>query len=368
GIELQEVRASLLAEASVGAASDVSAKSLEEMVKAFHTRVESWHVCEAAHLIPLVEDATGNLDAATQNAALELIVDARRSEDEDDDWMTGEASKVSVKSSDVVIGSKRKREEMASQDDLQPPRHRSPIWHEINDIRIDLPSSHHKSIRTHEALVEAVTVEKRLQEGQATELLDNLRSHLITSYGLVKKRLDVKGQGLSTRAQAHANRKYKAIRLAATAYRCTRAALLKLGMPEDHVSFKALQREDVRAFTVMTAEQELGDSKKAPSWIWENLEFVNTQGEGKVKEYFEDAICVHWFRSSALRSRWDEEQRLLLEEMARTVRFFMYYEQKWKREAVGHDKTGMVGYAAYAQRQSYRMIYNETIHDVTRFI
>ncbi len=61
-------------------------------------------------------------------------------------------------------------------------------------------------------------------------------------------------------------------------------------MPEDHVSSKALRREDVSAFTVMTAEPELGDRKKALSWIWENLEFVNTHGEGKVKEYFEDGM------------------------------------------------------------------------------
>ncbi|PSR99299.1 hypothetical protein PHLCEN_2v4158 [Hermanssonia centrifuga] len=54
--------------------------------------------------------------------------------------------------------------------------------------------------------------------------------------------------------------------------------------------FRKLRKEDVKAFTVLAEKQLLGNSKKSLLWIWENLEFIDVQGEGTVKEYFKKGM------------------------------------------------------------------------------
>ncbi len=127
----------------------------------------------------------------------------------------------------------------------------------------------------------AVEIERRLREIEAQDSLDDLRTQLITSYGLQAKKKDVRGQRRTTRAYGAIQRKWKSIQAAAAAYRRTRTALLALGMSESDPRFRILKKEDVKAFTVFSADQQLGDSKKCvkPSWIWEDLSFVDAQGD-----------------------------------------------------------------------------------------
>ncbi len=49
---------------------------------------------------------------------------------------------------------------------------------------------------------------------------------------------------------------------------------------------------------------------------------------------------VHWFRTSALCKRWWEEEKLLREEMCRTVRFFVFYRTWWSARA---DRENVLG-------------------------
>ena len=60
------------------------------------------------------------------------------------------------------------------------------------------------------------------------------------------------------------------------------------------------------------------------------------------------ASRVNWFRTSALRSRWWEEEYLLAEEMRRTVRFFKWHKTDWEfiaQEREAQERYGEAGYA-----------------------
>ena len=63
------------------------------------------------------------------------------------------------------------------------------------------------------------------------------------------------------------------------------------------------------------------------------------------------AIKVHWFRMSALQSRWWEEAEVVKEEMCRTVRFFKFHEDVWLQR--GEDdlvQEEFGGRGAYARK------------------
>ena len=59
---------------------------------------------------------------------------------------------------------------------------------------------------------------------------------------------------------------------------------------------------------------------------------------------------MHWFRSRALCARWNEEIRLLIEEMRRTIRFFAHFRRHWTTIADGYELEGESGPAAHARK------------------
>lgn len=62
------------------------------------------------------------------------------------------------------------------------------------------------------------------------------------------------------------------------------------------------------------------------------------------------AIKVHWFRMSALSSRWWEEDGTVIEEMRRSVRYFKCEEDMWLRKGEEAEERGEDGAAAYARK------------------
>ena len=61
------------------------------------------------------------------------------------------------------------------------------------------------------------------------------------------------------------------------------------------------------------------------------------------------AIKVHWFRTSATKSRWAEEKGIVCEEMKRVVRSFKFNHHRWLKR--GHElEAKSLGGAAYARK------------------
>ncbi len=277
----------MLLELDVGANSDVSMKTLQDLRSNWERDVESWRGRDAIYLTPLVQEAVKALDERSRTTALqsgaergslEAFTNGAADPDSSDD------EKANRPTSKPASGSKRKR----GTSGRKPEKARPAMASELLAMRIDLPSSLHPIIRKHPAMKAAVDMEMGLREHQATDALDDLRTQLITSAGMRQKKQEVSGQIRTTRAAGAIIRKNKAVQAAAASYRRARSALLALGMSNEDEEFRELKKEDVKAFTVLAEEQMLGDSKKFPSWIWENLEFIDARGEGTVKQYFEE--------------------------------------------------------------------------------
>lgn len=156
---------------------------------------------------------------------------------------------------------------------------------------IDLPSDYPEAILKHESMRGLVGIELTLREGEATDALYDLRVALITKMAAVHGKKAVKGQKANTRATQMIRRRQKAVTNAARRYRRVRCRMLALGMRNDDETFKPLELGDVRALKVYTHQEELGDSKKRPSWIWSNFDYRVTTSNEAAHEFMEDREC-----------------------------------------------------------------------------
>ncbi|EKM51133.1 uncharacterized protein PHACADRAFT_199966 [Phanerochaete carnosa HHB-10118-sp] len=215
-------------------------------------------------------------------------------------------------------------------------------------------------------MASAVEIKITLCVGQANDALNTLRTQLIMSYTFrnrVAKRDKQVAEGhvMAMRSKSGIYSKERSVHNAANEYRRTYQALVTLRYNNEEQQLKPLEDKDVRPFDISMDNQELGQSKRQPSWIWDELEFFDTT---KVSENFESYaeegkyrrvyfIKVHWFRMSALKARWEEEVVVIHEEMARTVRFFKFHQHFWLDVGEKHDESGMRGHGAYARKQAY---------------
>lgn len=305
---------------------------MSEVREGFLTRVESWRKRAEVVLAPLVNEAAASLNASEMEAAatalLTLAKDAQVDE-EVEGWTPEDAvpqEPVSGTVNDEEDGRKQKPKGKGKgrvgrprkEEAVYPPlttltpsvlssyveaspaamkrkretvdagkreARRNDAWHEVNAVLIELPSSHDPLIRDHTAMRAAALIEKSVREVDAAKKLDTLRQSLITSASLRAEAKQVRGQYQGTRARNAMKRKWISIQRTASSYRRGRTALVRLGMPEDDRGFKPLRKEDVKAFVVLSSNEQLGDSRKKTSWIWENLDFVGPQQGEKMHDY-----------------------------------------------------------------------------------
>ncbi|TBU31114.1 hypothetical protein BD311DRAFT_657411 [Dichomitus squalens] len=221
---------------------------------------------------------------------------------------------------------------------------------ELADLGVALPSTYHSKIRQHPDMRQAVQTELALREGQADEALDELRLHIATFESLEKRKRQGSGIRHNTVLDGRLQKKRQAQHRAKDRYRALRDIMLVLGMPNDHKKFRILNDEDLRAFTLTTVEQQLGDSYRLPSWIWGDFSFVNQVKAGEMRSFLEASMRVHWFKHNALTQRWTEELKTRREEIFRSAVFFADSEREWCQRAAQREEEGRRGAAAYARR------------------
>ncbi|KAJ7036101.1 hypothetical protein C8F04DRAFT_954156, partial [Mycena alexandri] len=199
-------------------------------------------------------------------------------------------------------------------------------------------------------------VEERMREAEATEALElvrqGLRSRTMTNRFRIR---NYTGQGALTRGQGILRQINIKIHLAKIHYRYARAALLVLrghGVWEEKL--RVLKDEDVRALNerALEAEEEarvdwldalaealarpagvtvaegiaVGEGSHTLSWIWY---VVGVTSEDDDDPKLHEALRVEWCKAFARSRRFDEEVRLLREEMRRTVAFGRTMAVKW---------------------------------------
>ncbi|KAJ7876466.1 hypothetical protein B0H14DRAFT_2568181 [Mycena olivaceomarginata] len=198
-------------------------------------------------------------------------------------------------------------------------------------------------------------VEARMREGEAREALEfvrqGLRSRTMTNRFRIR---NYTGQGALTRGQGILRQINIKIHLGKIHYRYARAALLVLrghGVWEE--ALRVLKDEDVRALNerAITAEEAAtgeqldnlaralgtpagitvaeglaaGEGSHTLSWIWYTVGATMDEDDPKLHE----ALRVEWCRAYARSHRFEEEIRLLREEMRRTIAYGRTAASEW---------------------------------------
>ncbi|KAI0644659.1 hypothetical protein C8Q79DRAFT_1001927 [Trametes meyenii] len=214
----------------------------------------------------------------------------------------------------------------------------------LQSVRIDLPSMYHSRVRQQPALQAVVEVERKLREGQANDALHELRTHLTAMYSLEDLRHQGMGQDHGKRVRGLSATEVEVGRRARDEYRRVRVALRVLGMNKDHETYRVLMDKDAKPFVVTAEQHRRGDSKRNPSWLWEDFSFIDNQENDEVKNVL----------LATAKARWEEELHIKREEMFRTLRFFETYTKLWDDSAEQSEKDGRYGAGVYAKRQAHR--------------
>lgn len=213
----------------------------------------------------------------------------------------------------------------------------------VDEIRLWLPSSLPPSLIDAESLATLRDKERRLRLAQLSDSLEDIRRQrrILTSITQFKH-LNVSntGQAANTRIRSLYARFDSKTRRSVLRYRAARAAMEVLD-PEGEWrgSFLVLNDGDVRG--PGREDEEASEGRHEVSWIWLSrtalpvVPTVSVAGGDLTRpanaSEFADCMRVEWARFRARVQRWDEEVRLLQEEMRRIL---AYCEHKaiWWRE------------------------------------
>ncbi|KAJ2921594.1 hypothetical protein H1R20_g15500, partial [Candolleomyces eurysporus] len=232
------------------------------------------------------------------------------------------------------------------------------------EVRLWLPSQIGKTVSFDISLAE---IEYKLRNAQAHEALGVLRRNLqirATLYDVKDRWL--RGQGANTRALNAIATVQARIAVARDEYRQARTALLSLAdlLGHDKVDqeFLPLEDQDIRSMT--EAEPGQGETRRRLSWIWRRVNAADATEE-ETKAFVAETIRVEWGKSRARAQRYQEEIKLVQEEMNRTLRFFVWKAADWRSKglavwmkpiSVEHAD----GLKAYAEHQAalYESLHN----------
>ncbi|KIM19648.1 hypothetical protein M408DRAFT_313788, partial [Serendipita vermifera MAFF 305830] len=171
--------------------------------------------------------------------------------------------------------------------------------------RIDLPSSMPPAERS----PELARVELQLREGQANDALKGIRVALSQMLVLRRdKQANVRGQVSSSRASGNIQRLNTQTKRLAEQYRQSYLAMIELGMPATHQTYRPLRDADLNSRNVFETNRPLGRGNEAPiSWIWHMHEtngerqFDNDWlDEGKAPTLYGDIVLMHFSDSCSI--------------------------------------------------------------------
>ncbi|KAI0687632.1 hypothetical protein C8T65DRAFT_700875 [Cerioporus squamosus] len=327
---------------------------LDERCQQFHTEVECWEILHDTYLVPIVHDAVKQVEEDTEAT----ISPAQASSSSTTSPPADNTSPASLNLPPNWPW--RSTAEDTGDDDqgLPPPRDidgQCEHWRDVFQTSIALPSSYHPLITSRSCMRSFVELETDFRRAEALNKLEDVRTAVITREVIKLHKLKFTGKSITTRNRSMIQEAEEGITQAANRYRRHWVALRALDLQD--TALRPLAKDDLTRFDVST-ERDLGKSKRQTSWIWENFSFVDSEEDDRSRVVYDDGVTntsptaqrVHWFRSSALYTRWKEELNIVDEEMKRTVRFFMYWERRWLDVARVRDGNGEDGGAAQAYR------------------
>ncbi|KAH9855406.1 hypothetical protein C2E23DRAFT_724163 [Lenzites betulinus] len=205
-------------------------------------------------------------------------------------------------------------------------------------------------------------MEERMREAQCRDALQDIRNQLhIIDHLFRYKKVNVRHQGANTRIRTDLSTQDVKKTRAAEKYRRARRAKLTLsgaGVWEEE--FRQLEDKDIRAIVdddpdeVALRKRKRGEKgavaegHRTISWIWQ-------AADSNSPAAVIDSLRVEWLKSRARKMRWEEEVRLLPEEMRRVLATLRYQQRVWLTRGVARDADDSAlreGLVAYATRQA----------------
>ncbi|KAH9829608.1 uncharacterized protein C8Q71DRAFT_863183 [Rhodofomes roseus] len=210
-----------------------------------------------------------------------------------------------------------------------------------------VPSSYPPVVREHPSFERFVSVERRLREAHAHDILRKVRQKLHYEAFYRSQNAGAFGQQARTRytkLKATERTKIEVLRKEYEYVRVKAASLAPLGEP---CELKALSDKD--CMPPVIAEEKTGRRKETVSWIWRDKTFHGPA----LEKWALEAARVEWCRASARVARWGEEVEIVQEEMRRVQRFFKHWMEVWDvRAKVPCATLAQRGAAAYAAKQA----------------
>lgn len=254
----------------------------------------------------------------------------------------------------------------------------------MEGVRLGLPSDIARAHRETACTQGLVDLESRLREAQCRDALQDIRNKLHTLHHLYQfKKGNVRHQGPNTRARSeldqHAQKRDRAV----AKYRRARSAKLALDGPgEWELVLRELRDEDIRGITPGEDEVNMKPSKKRKrntavsgpgeghrkiSWIWNASDAAGNASHV-------ESLRIEWLKARARSMRWQEETKLLPEEMRRSLVSLQVEEDGWLGRAAprdGADARLQEGLTAYAMdqalmRRSMRVMFRDVCVEVAR--
>jgi len=246
------------------------------------------------------------------------------------------------------------------------------------DVPLLLPSALDDVYRGLQIMKPFVEMEIEFRKAQLRSSLDDIRTHLFVKSRLHTQRsLHTRHQHASTRARKVLDRNERKISGYKAKYRAAWEALKILLEGEGSIGYPRLQDRDVRTMEDADTQairnlrkvlgkrgrnEELsaggdtplngsviqpGESTRTMSWIWMGVDTTDDS------EAMREALRVEWSKCRARKQRWEEEVKLLDEEMRRVLVTLDHDALLWERRVLEGSGPDSEGVTAYALRQAH---------------
>lgn len=234
-------------------------------------------------------------------------------------------------------------------------------------VALWLPSTLPHNMQALESLAPLRIKEARLRTAQLADSLEDVRRvrrilAAVSDYN--RSNVAGEGQRMTTRMQDLYARFRAKERRAVNRYRAARIAMTVLEPAgEWERTFQVLLDTDLRGPRNQDDDVDpalVSEGRYQISWIW----LVNHVGNGPrdatriaTADEFSDTMRTEWARSRARAERWEEEEKLLIEEMRRVIAYCKWRAIWWRAQArrrvdAGIDEVVIRGLAAYAEKQA----------------
>ncbi|KAJ7166440.1 hypothetical protein C8R43DRAFT_946003 [Mycena crocata] len=261
-----------------------------------------------------------------------------------------------------------------------------PATEEVEDEPLFLPSALSSAQRAGPVMARLAVIEDQMRDAQCGVGLVRLRNQLhIKSRLLTYKTLHARHQGANTRSRTLVARNESKIRLHSEKFQMAWEAKRRLnggdpgavGWPmlraadirpmqdaedlkRDHEKRKAQAKRRNKRITELVESREMppltaeemakeheSENVREVSWIWRQAGTSGTDAE------LEDALRIEWCKAYARTRRWEEESRLLREEVRRLPISLEARAKEWDLRAEGIDVQSIADRAEAQGKKAY---------------